>query len=509
MIYNFDRFVVRASASSSGGKRAQARTTNLFVPDIMSIYKACDIRGKYGNELSEHTAYQLGKAVGTLLPCKRVVVGGDVRTSTPFLKEQLIRGLMETGCEVVDIGIVPTPVLYFARHHLCINGGVMVTASHNPAEYNGFKITLTEWPITLAEMAQIQVTVESEQFALAGGGTSRTHNVLSDYENFIESKLTEMKGDSASIITKPLKIVIDCGNGCYSRIAPAIFRKQGYQVLELFCEEDGRFPYRNPNPAVAKHLTELCRTVVEKQADLGVAFDGDGDRVVFVDAQGQVIENDKMIALFVGYLLPTHPGAKIVYDIKCSGLIRDQIRKHGGQPLMEKSGHAYIKTRLFKEQAIFGGEISGHFFFQAIHGDDGLFAALLLSNLLRESGRSLHDMAAALPHYYITPDIRIPYQQPDAPDLLEHLAAQLEQTEGCEVSRLDGVRVEFAYGWGLIRTSVTEPLLTFRFEADSLQHLDLVKNQFLAPAPKLKFLVDAVWQEHHLPSRRCRNENAT
>ena len=459
----------------------------------MSIYKACDIRGKYGSELSEHTAHQLGKAIGTLLPQKQVVVGGDVRTSTPMLKQQLIAGLIETGCEVVDIGTVPTPMFYFARYYLHINGGVMVTASHNPAEYNGFKITLTEWPITLEEMAQIQRMVETEAFVLADGGTVRKQHLLSEYENFLESKLVEMSETSSSPKSNPLKVVIDCGNGCYSRIAPEVFRKQGYEVVELYCKEDGSFPHRNPNPAIAKHLAALCQTVVQEQANFGIAFDGDGDRVVFVDHTGMMIENDKMIALFVGYLLEKHPHAKIVYDIKCSGLVRDQIKQHGGQPLMEKSGHAYIKTRLFKEQAIFGGEISGHFFFQAIHGDDGLFAALLLGSLLQETERSLHEIAADLPQYVITPDIRIPYYDSDAAELLELLASGLEQTAGCEVSRLDGVRAEFADGWGLVRTSVTEPLLTFRFEADSPQHLEQVKNQFLAPVPRLKALVDVVW----------------
>lgn len=459
----------------------------------MSIYKACDIRGKYGSELSEHTACQLGKAVGTLLPQKQVVVGGDVRTSTPLLKQHLIAGLVETGCEVVDIGTVPTPMFYFARYYLRINGGVMVTASHNPAEYNGFKLTLTEWPITLEEMARIQTTVETEAFAPAEGGMIKKQQLLSEYEHFLESKLIEMCGASPSPKSNPMKVVIDCGNGCYSRIAPEVFRKQGYDVIELFCEEDGSFPHRNPNPAVAEHLTTLCQTVVQEQADFGIAFDGDGDRVVFVDHTGMMVENDKMIAVFVGYLLEKHPHAKIVYDIKCSGLVRDQIKQHGGVPLMEKSGHAYIKTRLFKEDAIFGGEISGHFFFQAIHGDDGLFAALLSGRLLQETARSLHELAADLPQYVITPDIRIPYHNNDAPELLERLASGLEQSAECEVSRLDGVRAEFADGWGLIRTSVTEPLLTLRFEADSPQRLEQVKNQFLVPVPKLKALVDAVW----------------
>jgi phosphomannomutase/phosphoglucomutase len=343
-------------------------------------------------------------------------------------------------------------------------------------------------------MARIQTTVETEAFTVAGGGTVRTQQVLSEYERFLETKLAEMSGVLPVRKSGPLKVVIDCGNGCYSRIAPEVFRQQGYDVVELFCEEDGRFPHRNPNPAIAEHLTTLCQTVAQVQADFGIAFDGDGDRVVFVDHTGAMIENDKMIALFIGYLLQKHPQTKVVFDIKCSGLVRDQITLHGGQPLMEKSGHAYIKTRLFKEQAIFGGEISGHFFFQAIHGDDGLFAALLLSRLLQETGRSLHALAADFPQYLITPDIRIPYHENDAPELLDLLASSLEQVEGCEVSRLDGVRAEFASGWGLVRSSVTEPLLTFRFEADSPQHLEQVKNRFLAPVPRLKALVDDVWK---------------
>ena len=440
----------------------------------MSIFKACDVRGRYGPDLTPGVAEKLGRAVGTILTGKPVVVGGDVRLSTPALKIALINGLVAAGSHVLDVGTLPTPAFYFAKGHLGAVGGVMVTGSHNPPDDNGFKISLGRWPITEAELAELARRMEAGDFA-QGDGSYRQVDVLGDYVAFIRDMFPGRSG---------LKVVVDAGNGCYSHIAPQVLREVGYEVVELFCEPDGRFPNRPPNPAIAANLRSLQETVLRTGADMGAAYDGDGDRVVFVDERGRVVENDRSIVIFARYLLRQGPG-EVIFDIKCSSIVPEGVRQAGGTPVMEKSGHAFIKTSLLRRNALMGGEISGHFFFRELGGDDGLYATLLMAKIVAESGQGLAALADSLPRYPITPDIRLPCPPEEAQAIVAELAEAFGEQPDCEVSTLDGVRIAWPDGWALIRPSVTEPLLTLRFEARSEERLAQIQAVVVAHSPRL------------------------
>ncbi|NOX96710.1 MAG: phosphomannomutase/phosphoglucomutase [Nitrospirae bacterium] len=464
----------------------------------MTIYKACDIRGVYGEDLTEEIALRIGKAVGTKLITRyglpvTSVVGGDVRPSTKTLKKALIEGLVATGCQVTDIGTVPTPAFYFARNHLRAKGGVMVTASHNPPEFNGFKLVLGEMPIAPEDIEEIKNIVESEKFNVEGEKIKREDvrevEVIESYLNFIKEV-----GRTFSC-EKVLKVVIDAGNGCMSRIAPRVFRDFGHEVKELYCREDGTFPNRHPNPVLEESLRGLSKKVIEEEADLGIGFDGDGDRVVFMDETGKVVEGDQAIVIFVRDILSrklsagNHP-SKVVYDIKCSSIVPETIEKWGGIPLPQRSGHAFLKRGLLKERAVFGGEISGHFFFGELSGDDSLYAALYLTKIITAGGKSLRELASEVPAYFTTPDIRVPFEGKGKEVLLKIE----EGLSSYQVDTLDGVRVQFPRGWGLGRVSVTEPLLTFRFEAESKEGLKEVMDLFLSPVPEIKEKVQCLYQ---------------
>jgi phosphomannomutase/phosphoglucomutase len=444
----------------------------------MSIFKACDVRGQYGTELTTGIADQLGRAIGTELAGCSVVVGGDLRPSTEPLKEALIEGLMASACRVIDLGILPTPAFYFSKDYLGAEGGVMVTGSHNPPGDNGFKITLGGWPITEEELAVLQRRMELGDFGQGEGSYERA-DLIGRYKDFIRSKFPAGDG---------LKVVVDAGNGCYSLIAPDVLRALGYRVTELFCEPDGTFPGRPSNPAVAANLKILRERVVDTGARLGAAFDGDGDRVVFVDEKGRVVASDRSIVLFARYLLRRRPG-EIVYDLKCSSVVPEEVRKAGGVPVMEKSGHAFIKATLLRRKAVLGGEISGHFFFGDLGGDDGLYATLLMLQIISGDGRGLAVLADTVPKYPITPDIRIPCPPAEAQSIVQELISAFSQEPDCEISTLDGVRIAWPDGWALVRASVTEPLITLRFEAHNERRLAQIQELVVARSARLRQLM--------------------
>ncbi len=462
----------------------------------MSIIKPCDIRGRYPDELDDATARALGRAIGARTAEEQIVVGGDLRVHTPALKSELIEGLLESGAQVVDIGTVPTPAFYFARQEMQIHNGIMVTASHNPAVYNGFKITLGERPIEEQQLQAIAKEMEADLFRPRARGRLIKNDILEKYRvrllSAFDNELPHIARlfpslDSSNETQKAL-VVIDCGNGCNALLAPDVFRAAGFEVHELFCEPDGSFPNREPNPAVPSNLKQLQKTVPAVGARLGIAFDGDGDRVAFVGPDGAYIEIDRSIAVLSRYFALRQAGAKIVYDIKCSSVVPEQITRFGGVPVMERSGHTYMRATVLREGAAFGGELSGHCFFGTFGWDDSLFAGLIFATIIeRTHGQILQE----IPRYETTPDLRIPYSHDDKYELLDTIARYHTQQGSFRISRLDGVRGESKDGWALARVSVTEPLFTFRFEGKTSSGLERVIRSFLSPAPKLLELVSA------------------
>ena len=453
----------------------------------MSIYKACDIRGVYGQDLTEAETERIGQAIGTMADGGDVIVGGDVRESTPTLKVSLTDGLVSTGARVVDIGIMPTPVFSFAVDSLRPAAAAMVTASHNPAEFNGLKFVVGEDVTGPETVAQVQQLAGGGEFR-RGKGTVETRDVLSEYESSTGETARPWLADGR----KP-RMVVDAGNGCWSELAPRILGRLGFEVVPQFCEIDGRFPNRDPNPAHSGSLAALQEAVVSEEAALGVAFDGDGDRVVLVDESGHVVPSEYTACLMARDLLKDNPGGKVVYDLKSTSALADCVAKHGGVPLMERSGYAFIKRRMRAENAIFGAEVSGHFFYGFLNGrDDGLLSAIHAASLVASSGRSLGGLVSELPHYVITPDIRIPC---DSGRIDAALRAIRDAATG-EVSELDGVRIQYETGWGLARASVTEPLITLRFEGQSASQLEGIVRQFLAPVPDLERVVRAFLKTH-------------
>lgn len=434
----------------------------------MGIFHACDIRGIAGRELSDVMARRIALAVGVKLAGKKVVVGGDIRLSTPALQKIVIDALAESGCRVVDIGTVATPLFYFAMKETGAEGGVMVTASHNPGPYNGFKLVLGPLPVTEEDILEIAGLVERDA-RVHGTGSVEALPVGKAY----------LEATAAKARPGTLKVVVDAGNGATAPIAPRLFRRLGYEVVELFCAADGNFPNRPPNPALAENLAALGEKVRACGAALGVAFDGDGDRVGFVDENGRPVDNDDMIVLLARYYLEQERGT-IIYDAKCSMVVPEEIAKAGGRPVMARAGHTFSKAAFLSEQALFAGEISGHFFFRELGYDDGMFAGLKIAEFVAAHG-SLAALVDAIPNYLLTPDIRVPYTGPDKAAILDDTAAKLA---AYNPNRIDGVRIEFADGWGMIRASVTEPLFTLRFEAKTAERLREITVILLAALPE-------------------------
>ena len=425
----------------------------------MSIFKDCDIRGIYPDEFSEAAARRIGRAMAAMHPGARVAVGGDVRVSTPALKAALHEGLTAGGARVEDMGMIPTPVLYFALARWGADGGATVTASHNPPRYNGIKFMFDGDPVTREAMDALEAVYERGAFPDAAGSRSAV-DPIPEYLASLKCRF---------FAARRLKIVVDAGCGAMSAIAPAALRQSGYEVSELFCEADGTFPCRDPNPADYSHLSAVCEKVRAEGADFGVAFDGDGDRAVFIDETGRAVMNEKSLVLFIRRLLRDRP-TPVVYDQKSSSAIRRATLAMGGTPVPERSGHAFIKRRFIETGAAIAGEVSGHFFFGELGYDDGLYAALLMAEILAESGRTLSELTEDIVCPPITPDLRVhcPYdRQQECLDRIEALASD----RSCAVSRLDGVRLDFPDGWILVRKSVTAEQITLRAEADTPERL--------------------------------------
>lgn len=448
------------------------------------IYKDCDIRGVYGEELKLDEVRLIGRALGTMLEGRNITVCGDVRISTPDIKRELIAGLLETGGDVIDIGIVPTPTAYFAKSSTCLDTYALaiVTASHNPAKYNGIKLMLGDLPPTPSEIKDIEELVKSGEFNFSEGSI-----ISLDIRDAYKGKMRSL----SAALSKPLKVVLDIGNGTTAGIAADIYREHGYEVIELYGELDGSFPNRNPNPADFKNITALCEKVVKEKADFGIAFDGDGDRAVFVDENGHPVINEKALIMLTQHAVknlaketagalachiiapdvypePELPIFSVVYDQKCSRIVPDAIKALGGIPILERSGHAFIKKKFLENSSLLAGEISGHFFFKKLGHDDGIYAGLCLGNYISENGKSLSELADDIPTPYISSDLRYPVGYDEMDGVLDRIKADFA---GYPVSTYDGVRVELPDAWFLIRKSVTAQEMTFRAEASSDEQL--------------------------------------
>jgi len=453
----------------------------------MSIYKSCDIRGVYAKELDEATMADIGRGIVSImrrsLDRPRIIVGGDVRRSTASLKAALIDGIAQSGGLVIDVGPLPTPVFYFAFANTPSDGCALVTASHNPPEFNGLKLCFSHIPVTPEEIEELQRTVEQKEFT-TGSCEVQQLDVVADYEAWLEGQFAEPIA---------LKIAVDAGGGCQSEIAPRALRRAGFDVAPLFCEVDPDLTVRNPNP-LPQHLGVLRRAVVENSCSFGAAFDADGDRVIFVDEEGSPIHGDMAGAVFARRLLRSDPGEKVVYEVNCSQALADTVTAAGGQALMGRAGHAFMKRRMIDENALFGAELSGHFFYRRLHGgDDALFSAMMMGQLLQETGRKLSGLVEAVPHYYSTPVVRLPRQAAEARRIVDAIAANAREGE---VSRLDGVRVQYANGWALARASVTEPVLSMRFEAHRKEDLPAILDKCLGFDPELEQEVKKVLEAH-------------
>jgi phosphomannomutase/phosphoglucomutase len=439
----------------------------------MSIFKACDIRGVYPDELDERAAEAVGRAVGAELTGAECLVGGDARPSTPALKEAACRGLAAAGAHAIDVGTTPTPVAYWARRRLRVRGAVIITASHNPPQYNGIKFMLGDLPVTPEDVQRVRARVEAGEFS-AGRGSVRSQDVRGDYLAFLAERFAGTGGG--------LKAVVDAGNGVAGDWAPEAFRAAGYRVEQLYCNVDGAFPDRSPNPSTPQAVRAAADTVRETGADFAACFDGDADRAVFLDERGCFVPAEEAIILFARDILRARPGAGVVYDLKCTRMVAREIEHCGGRPVMERSGHAFIKHRLIAEGAAFAGEASGHFFFEELAGDDGIYAALRMGELVAASGGTLSALRASVPPYFISEDIRLPRPGGDARQVVEALCKAFADRPQ---DHMDGVRIEFDGGWALCRPSVTEPVLTVRVEGESPARLEEIRRIVLDAIPEV------------------------
>lgn len=444
------------------------------------IFRGYDIRGIYNEDLFESTAYTIGKAYGTYLKTKfngnKVIIGEDNRVSSPVLARALIEGVLSTGVDVMYLGVVTSPMLYYANEIYDIRAGIMVTASHNPKEYNGFKIAFDEkGEICGDEITEFRDFVLNADF-IQGTGTFEKVDIKEKYVNMLVSKFD---------FKKKLKVVVDAGNGTSSIIVKDIFDKLNLDVTYIYCESDPNFPNHHPDPAEAENMVSLQQKVLELNADIGVAFDGDADRVGCVDNKGNIISSDYYMAIMSKYILPTVQNKGIMFDVSCSKTLSDEIRKNGGEPKVYKTGNSYIKREMLKEGLIFGGEISGHTFFKdKFYGfDDGIYAGLRMIEVIDNETHTLAEIEATLKKYYSTPVLKITVSE-ESKALIVEKVKKYCISKGYNTSTIDGARVEFDDGFAIIRMSNTSPKLTIRFEADTKERLETMKEEFLGVVNK-------------------------
>lgn len=450
----------------------------------MALFREYDLRGIVGEELTEPVAEQVGRAYATMARehgASRISLGRDGRLSSPALQQALLRGLLAGGLDVVDLGLCASPLLYFSLFTLPVHGGIMITGSHNAAEYNGFKICIGKEAIHGEEIQQLRRVMEAGRFS-SGSGRLSSHPIIPDYLQHLNTVFSGVRADH-------LHVVIDCGNGAASLVAKQALEQMGCRVTGLYDELDGRFPNHHPDPTVVENLQDLIATVRKHKADAGIGYDGDADRIGAIDERGEILWGDRLMIVYARDILAQRPGTTFISEVKASQCLYDDIAAKGGRPIMWKTGHSLMKAKLKAESAVLAGEMSGHMFFadRYFGFDDAIYASCRLVEILAKTKQSLSSLVADLPQTTVTPEIRV-----DCPDAVKfqlveqvhrQLASYLEAGQPVGASNLrmrelvtiDGVRAIFEDGWGLIRASNTQPALVLRFEAPSQARLDVIR----------------------------------
>ena len=439
-----------------------------------TIFRAYDIRGVVPETLTAETAYWIGRAIGSESLAKgepHVSIGRDGRLSGPALLERLIQGVADSGCQVSDVGLVPTPALYYAANVLAGKSGVMLTGSHNPSNYNGFKIVIAGDTLANEQIQALHTRLKTNDLTWGEGSIERV-DILSRYADEIVKDIK---------LAKKLKVVVDCGNGAAGVIAPQLLEALGCEVIPLFCEVDGNFPNHHPDPGKPENLVDLIAKVKETNADLGLAFDGDGDRVGVVTNTGTMVFPDRLLMLFAQDVLERNPNAEIIFDVKCTRRLTPLIKEYGGRPLMWKTGHSLIKKKMKATGALLAGEMSGHIFFKErwFGFDDGIYSAARLLEILSKQQQTAEELFETFPNDISTPEINIDVTDESKFSIIEALH-DAQWGEAAELTSIDGVRVDYPQGWGLVRASNTTPVLVLRFEADTEAELQRIKDVFHA-----------------------------
>jgi len=451
----------------------------------MALYREYDIRGVVGKELTGEVAEQIGRGYATMgrqQGVKRVSVGRDGRMSSPMLRDHLIKGLTAGGLDVVDIGVCPTPLLYYAVFQLEVDGGVMITGSHNAAEYNGFKLCVGKEAIYGEEIQRLRQVVEGGQYS-SGTGTVTEHPIIPEYLAYLRDAFGSTKAEG-------LHVVVDCGNGAAALVAQEALEQMGCRVTGLYCELDGRFPNHHPDPTVVENLQDLIAEVKAVGADVGIAYDGDADRIGAVDEQGNILWGDQLLVVYARDVLTDRPGSTIISEVKASQSLYDDIGQRGGNPIMWKAGHSLIKAKMKETGAVLAGEMSGHMFFadRYFGFDDAIYASCRLVEILAKTRKPLSSLTEGLPSTTVTPEIRVECDDQVKFQIVEHIQDRFRAyAEGRlplpnpelpirDVVTIDGIRVIFQDGWGLIRASNTQPALVLRFEASTPERLRAIQT---------------------------------
>ncbi len=437
----------------------------------LQIFREYDIRGIVGKDLTDVIVEDIALSFGTYMrekDLKTLALGSDCRLSSDRFREIFADALIKTGCDVVDVGTVPTPVLYFAIEHLKTDGGVMITGSHNPPEFNGFKLCIGTFSIYGREIQKIREIIEEEVYISGNGKYEKYDKIIQDYQNYLVNNLN---------LKRKLKVVVDSGNATAGPVVPKLFERLGCEVISLYDDMDGNFPNHHPDPTIPEYLEDLISTLKKENADIGIAFDGDADRIGVVDENGNIIWGDQLLMIFARDVLETNPGSIIISEVKSSKNLYDDIRKHNGIPIMWKTGHSLIKQKMKEEGALLGGEMSGHMFFadRYFGFDDAIYAAGRLMEIFSKSDSKLSELLADVPETYNTPEIRVVCPDEIKFDVVEKVKNYFSK-KNYNINDIDGMRITFDDGWALVRASNTQPALVLRFESTSQERLNEIQQ---------------------------------